>query len=214
VAGAQQVVRADVEISAGLSRPVEDALLSWLETHLERAQAAVLSDYAKGVVTPRLARQMISLARAASVPVIVDAKGRDYGLYRGAIVVTPNLAEAERASGVHIRDEADVVRAGHHLAATVGGAVLITRGARGMQLFDPTRRAQPVEIPAMARDVFDVTGAGDTVAATVAMAVGGGLGLEDAARLATLAAGVVIGKVGTSVVTAAELAVIAARAEN
>lgn len=206
LAGSQHVVRLDSESRDELVAGVEADLLDWALGHLPGAGAVVLSDYAKGVVSPRVAREVITLARARRVPVVVDPKGRDFTRYRGATVITPNVREAEEATGIAVRGDADVRRVGRALLELLGeGAVLLTRGPCGMSLFSSGGPAEPVHIPAVARQVFDVTGAGDTVVATLALALANRVPLVDAARLATLAAGLVVGKVGTSTVTAVEL---------
>lgn len=213
IAGAQQVVRADVESTRPLDDAIRAALLDATAEARRCARMVVLSDYGKGVVNPALAENVLAEARAAGIPVVVDPKGSDYTRFRGATLLTPNQAEAERASGVDVDDDVDLARAGWALADLIGGAVLVTRGSRGMVLFDPARPGGPVVVPARAREVFDVTGAGDTVVATMALALGAGIGLDQAAHLATMAAGVVIAKVGTSVVTPDDLAEFERRAD-
>lgn len=210
VAGFQQVVRADKESCTPLSPSIETDLSEWARCHLSSARAVVISDYAKGAISTRLAQDLITAASARRIPVVVDTKGVDYAKYRGATVLTPNLEEAGRAAGLVIADEGDLCRAGRALVARLGGAsLLITRGAQGMSLFtsDPGSDpgADPLHIEATARQVFDVIGAGDTVASSLALALASGASLLDAAHLATMAAGVVVGKVGTSTVTPAEL---------
>ncbi|HXG08811.1 MAG TPA: D-glycero-beta-D-manno-heptose-7-phosphate kinase [Gemmataceae bacterium] len=204
VAHNQQVVRVDCEQRTPLAAPLENRLLQWIETHLDRADVCVLSDYAKGVVSGRLAEQTIRLARQAGKPVVVDPKGADYAKYRGATVIKPNVAETELFLKAEIRDERSLEEAGARLAEQLeGGAVLITRGPQGMSLFRAGR--PPLHIPSAARDVFDVTGAGDTVIGTLALALAAGGTLEQAAHLANRAAGIVVGKVGTATVTPEEL---------
>jgi D-beta-D-heptose 7-phosphate kinase/D-beta-D-heptose 1-phosphate adenosyltransferase len=206
VAGSQQVVRADVESCDPPDGELEEDLLRWIGKEAAAADAVIVSDYAKGVVTARLAQGAIAAANARHIPVVVDPKGIDFSKYRGATVVTPNLSEAERIAGLTIGDERSLYLAGQALAVQLGeSAVLVTRGARGMSLLMPGANSHPVHIAAAARNVFDVTGAGDTVAAAVALALASGASLADAARLATVAAGIVVGKVGTSTVTQDEL---------
>lgn len=207
VAGIQQVVRADRETCAPLSPDLEAAVADWARGHISCANAVVLSDYTKGVVSSRMAHELITMATAQGIPMVIDTKGVDYHRYAGATVVTPNLEEAGRASGLLITDEDDLGHAAKTLLGMLsGGALLITRGAQGMSLFAPDEPgANPVHIEATARNVFDVTGAGDTVVSGLALALAGGETLTDAAYLATLAAGVVVGKVGTATVTPAEL---------
>jgi D-beta-D-heptose 7-phosphate kinase/D-beta-D-heptose 1-phosphate adenosyltransferase len=204
MAHSQQVARLDVEERAALAQSVEDAVIAAFEKHLVRAEACIISDYAKGVVTPRLAREVVRLARRAGRPVVVDPKGADYTKYRGATVVKPNLHEAERSAKVEISGEATLREAAGRLIELLeGSAVLITRGAEGMSLFRPG--APPWHVPAVVRNVFDVTGAGDTVTGTLAMGLAARGPLEQAIELANQAASIAVGKVGTATVTCDEL---------
>jgi D-beta-D-heptose 7-phosphate kinase/D-beta-D-heptose 1-phosphate adenosyltransferase len=204
VAHSQQVVRLDDEHRTTLPAALEDQLLGWAEAQQSRADVFLLSDYAKGVVTPRLAGRFIQLARQAGKPVLVDPKGTDFLKYRGATVLKPNLHEVERFLNRELHGESDVLEAGARLLEVLpGSAVLVTRGAQGMTLFREGR--PPVHVASAARSVFDVTGAGDTVAGTLALALAAGAPLEQAAAVAARAAGIVVGKVGTAHVTPAEL---------
>ena len=205
VAHSQQVVRVDSERRTPLSAALEDELVEWAANELPAVDACVLSDYDKGVVTGRFAERLMSLARQYSKPVVVDPKGVDYRKYHGATIITPNLQEAERATNGEIKDEADLLKVGKQLSSMLGGsAVLITRGAQGMSLFGGD--GEVVHVPTVARNVYDVTGAGDTVVSTLAMTLAAGATLEQAVRLANLAAGIVVGKLGTALVTVEELA--------
>ena len=204
VAHHQQVCRADRERSDELAKALEDAVVARIAGALRTADALVVSDYQKGVVTRRVMRSAVALARRRRVPVLVDPKVRHFGFYRGATIVTPNLLEAEQASGVRIRDEADLRGAGERLLRSLRcRAVLITRGEQGMSLFEAGRRL--VHIPVAEREVFDVTGAGDTVIATLSLALCAGASLPQAAALANDAAGVVVAKLGTATVSPDEL---------
>ena len=204
VAYNQQIVRVDSEQRAPLRIELEDTLLRWVEKRLAEADACVLSDYDKGVVSPRLAECFIRLACEAGNPVIVDPKGTDYTKYRGATLVTPNVHEAERALNHEINGDSDLLEVGQRVLDILeGSALLITRGSQGMSLF--LNGAEPTHVPAVARNVFDVTGAGDTVVSALALALAAGAAFEDAARLANLAASIVVGKVGTATVTRDEL---------
>jgi D-beta-D-heptose 7-phosphate kinase/D-beta-D-heptose 1-phosphate adenosyltransferase len=204
IAHSQQVVRMDAEQRTPLPAATEDALLRWAERHLRNVDACILSDYAKGVVSTRLAQEFIRRARQAGKPIVVDPKGTDYARYRGATVIKPNIHEVERVLKQEIHDDADLQEAGSRLTALLEGtAVLVTRGARGMSLFRPG--VAPVHIATVAQNVFDVTGAGDTVVATLAIALGAGAPFEQAVLLANRAAGIVVGKIGTATVTLDEL---------
>jgi D-beta-D-heptose 7-phosphate kinase/D-beta-D-heptose 1-phosphate adenosyltransferase len=166
------------------------------------AQVVVLSDYGKGAL--RDAQALIRGARALAKPVFVDPKRTDLDAYRGATVITPNRAEFERAVGA-CRSESQLVERGMNLiAACDWQALLITRGEDGLTLLEHGQ--EPLHVSAQAREVYDVTGAGDTVIAVLAAAHAAGMALADAARLDNVAAGIVVGKLGTATVSAAELA--------
>jgi D-beta-D-heptose 7-phosphate kinase/D-beta-D-heptose 1-phosphate adenosyltransferase len=153
---------------------------------------------------------VLALARKRRVPVLVDPKVRHFALYRRVAVVTPNQAEAEQATGLSLRTAAGVAEAGRRILKMLDcGAVLITRGEKGMSLFERGRR--PLDIPTAAREVFDVTGAGDSVIATLALALAAGARLREAAALANHAAGIVVGKLGTAEASGAEILAAVAR---
>jgi D-beta-D-heptose 7-phosphate kinase/D-beta-D-heptose 1-phosphate adenosyltransferase len=204
IAHHQQVVRADREVAHDVAGSLERALLDRVRAALPTCGALILSDYQKGVVTAGLMKSVLALARRRGVPVLVDPKVRHFALYRRVAVVTPNQAEAEQATGVRILGEADLVEAGRRILRRLGcQAALVTRGEHGMTLFEVARR--PLHIPTAAREVFDVTGAGDTVIATLGLALCAGANLAAAARLANFAAGVVVGKLGTATTTPEEV---------
>lgn len=218
VAQQQQIVRIDREARHPIAGAVAEAMRHAIDAAIDGAatdagggaatgpgsgaQALVLSDYAKGVITPEIARHSIAAARRAGIPVIVDPKRRDFSIYAGATVITPNLHELEAAApGVH---PFDVDRAAESLLGVLdGAALLVTRSADGMTLF--RAGLPPVHVPAIAKEVFDVTGAGDTVVATIALALGAGVAFELAIELASLAAAISVSKRGTSTVSPAEL---------
>ena len=204
IAHHQQVVRADREDASEIGAALEDALGDALRQSVRGAGAIILSDYQKGVVTRRLMKMVLDAARREGIPLLVDPKVRHFALYRGASVVTPNQNEAEQATGVRIRDAAGLYEAGRRILKTLRcRAALITRGEHGMALFEQDRK--PVEIATAAQQVFDVTGAGDTVIATLALALAAGARLPEAAMLANYAAGVVVGKIGTATVSPEEV---------
>lgn len=204
IAHNQQIVRVDAERRQPVSTEVEEALANWIETNLGRVDACIISDYGKGLVSARLAQVLIRAARQSDKPIIVDPKGTDYTKYRGATLVTPNVHEAERAANREVNGDGDLTQVAGQLRNILDdGAVLITRGAEGMSLF--MNGDAPINIPAVARQVFDVTGAGDTVIGTLALALAARANLEQAVRLANVAAGIVVGKVGTAAVTPGEL---------
>lgn len=204
IAHHQQVVRADWESTEDLDHEAEERVLATLDRLISRCDALVLSDYAKGTLTPKVIARAIDLAKTRRAPVLVDPKARRYHLYRGVTLVTPNLIEAERFTGISIRSEADLGQAASAILTDLEArAVLITRGEQGMSLFERDR--EPLHIPTFAREVFDVTGAGDTVIATAALALACGTSLSRAAELANRSAGIVVGKLGTASVLPEEL---------
>ena len=204
VAHNQQLVRFDLERCEGISGALEARICQYVAACIRSASVLVVSDYAKGVVTPRVMTDVLDLANRHHVPVIVDPKVPHISRYKGATVITPNHLEAVQAAGVHGEDEATLLEAGRQLFQRLGcQAILITRGERGMSLFEEGGRV--THIPTVARQVFDVTGAGDTVVATLALALAAGAPMRQAAILANYAAGIVVGMVGTAAVSAAQL---------
>ncbi|MBP2315160.1 D-glycero-beta-D-manno-heptose-7-phosphate kinase [Azospirillum soli] len=197
----QQLLRADAETVAAIDSAEEVMVAA--RTGMLTVGAVILSDYGKGVLTTDLAMQLIHAAREAGLPVVVDPKGDDYSHYRGASVVTPNRKELMQATGMPADTDAEVEAACRFLIDACGiEAIVATRSERGMSV---VTRDRATHLPAEAREVFDVSGAGDTVVATLTAALSVGIDLTDAARLANLAAGIVVGKVGTAVVRAPEL---------
>ena len=203
IAHNQMVVRADREQRAPVNGQVEAQIINAAKTAIENAQALVISDYDKGVVTPRILAEVLPLAYGR-IPVLVDPKLRNFDAYRPATLVTPNHQEALRLTNLE-EDNDDGLRAA---AAIIKerlscDAVLITRGDRGMMLVEGDR--DPVFVETAAQEVFDVTGAGDTVIATLAAALAAGASLTEAAMLANQAAGIVVGKLGTATASAEEI---------
>ena len=201
VAQQQQIVRIDEEKRTPIAGAVADHVKNAIDQRIPTCRAVVLSDYGKGVITAEIAQYAIAAATKARLPVIVDPKHRDFTRYRGATVITPNLHELEAASP---GGAAEPARAAETLLPTLGGtALLVTRSADGMSLY---RSGQAeVHVAALAQEVFDVTGAGDTVVATIALALGAGHSLEQAMELAAVAAAISVSKRGTSTVSPAEL---------
>jgi rfaE bifunctional protein kinase chain/domain len=205
VAHSQQMVRIDHEKPGPVSEAVATELLKGVRTVLPTVRGCVVSDYGKGVLTPAFTRELIAECRAAGVPVVIDPKGTDFDKYRGATLVKPNQLEAGQVLNRVLRTADEVNDAGEEIQRLLGPdtAVLITRGSHGMSLFE--REQSVVHIPAQAREVYDVTGAGDTVASTLSLTLAAGGGLTAACRLASLAAAVVVGKVGTATCSVEEL---------
>ena len=199
----QQVARIDVERSDDLAADIEAAVVAVVEAAAATADAIVVSDYLKGVVTARVMRHVVAAGRARGIPVLVDPKVPHLALYAGATLLTPNHHEAESASHLRIRTADDARRAARVLrdALRVDG-VLVTLGEQGMWLAHDTSDGH---LPALAREVSDVTGAGDTVVATLAAAMAAGATSAEGARLANEAAGIVVTRFGTAVATLDEL---------
>jgi D-beta-D-heptose 7-phosphate kinase/D-beta-D-heptose 1-phosphate adenosyltransferase len=197
------MLRADWEMAAAIDAGSEDALIGHVVKALPRAGAVVLSDYAKGALTPRVIRAVIDAATAAGKPVVVDPKGRDYGIYRGATIITPNRQELADATALPARSDEEIARAAAELGEDLGAqAVLVTRSEDGMTLVG---NAAAIHIPAYPVRVRDVSGAGDTVVAVIAAMLALGAEFEAAMRAANAAAAVVVGKRGTATVSVAEL---------
>jgi rfaE bifunctional protein kinase chain/domain len=210
VAHSQQMVRADREDRSLISESVERQLLARYLEVLPEADAVILSDYDKGLLTPNLLHATIQAARASGKPVCLDPKIRHFLHYRQVDVVTPNQLEAEQASGIEIVDHDSLLAAATRIRELLDCRdVLITRGEQGMSLFDG--EGGVIHIPTTAREVFDVTGAGDTVIATLTLALSVHAPLLEAAMLANLAAGLVVAKVGTAPVSNEELRAVLRR---
>jgi len=204
IAAHQQIVRIDRESREPLSPGCEERLISYLRGHAADYQVILVSDYQKGVLTPAVLAALMAIGRESGIPVVVDPKGNDYVKYRGATILTPNRKEAEAAAGIAIGDAASLEQAAARLIGQADlAALLITRSEEGMSLF--RRDGEPVHIPTMAREVFDVTGAGDTVLAVLGLALAGGWPLPEAAWLANQAAGIAVSKLGTSTVSPDEI---------
>jgi len=204
VAWTQQLLRADREKVAPISGSVREDLLRVLEHAAGGRTVTILSDYAKGVLGDGIAAAAIAIARAAGHAVVVDPKGTDYAPYRGASILKPNRRELGAATKLSVGTEAEVTAAARALIDDFElGAVLVSLSQEGMLLVEAGGAVHHLD--AEAREVFDVSGAGDTVVAVLGAALGAGASLLDAARLANIAAGIVVGKVGTAVVHASEL---------
>ena len=204
VATGQQLLRADEEDIADLDGDIADRLVAAAEAAMAQADVVVLSDYAKGVLTPDVLARLIAAARQRDVPVVVDPKRSNVDLYAGVDVIKPNLQELAAISGSTLGDDAAVAAAAQALSRRLdGAAVLVSRSAAGMSLIRPD--AAPLHLPTQAPEVFDVSGAGDTVVAVAATVIAVGGELDDAARLANLAGGLVVAKVGTAVVSTNDL---------
>jgi len=204
VAQSQQILRADREDRSPISNGIEDRVIAAFNQAISNADAVIISDYDKGLLTPRVLRAVISSARSRSRMVCLDPKIRNFAHYREVDVITPNQNEAERACGVDIADESSLSATALRIRELIGCKnVLITRGEQGMSMLNA--EGEMTHIPTTAREVYDVTGAGDTVIATLALAMSSNAGLNEAAIIANHAAGVVVGKVGAATVSTDEL---------
>ena len=212
LANRQQMLRIDNESRDALSTEVEAQLIKTIQERISDYGVVFLSDYLKGVLTDRVTKAVITAGRSAGIPVVVDPKGEDYRKYSGATLITPNRKEAELATGRFLGDDASLIEGGIALRTELSlDALLITRSAEGMSLFTAE---EVVHVPTRAREVFDVSGAGDTVLALAGAALAVGLSLADAARMANVGAGIVVGKLGTSTVSAAEIAQVLMREQD
>lgn len=203
VAGGQQLLRADREVTTPIHGDSADAVVSAATAALESAGVLIISDYGKGTVTGELVARLIAAAKAAGKPVIVDPKSRDFDRYRGATLITPNLKELGEAANGDLSSEDGIAAAARRLLSGAAiEAMLVTRGAQGMSLITQDTADH---FPSRAREVFDVSGAGDTVLAMLAAGIAAGTPTLEAAQLANVAAGIVVGKTGTAVVYADDL---------
>ena len=209
IASQQQVVRIDEESEAPLTQPERDALMAAIATHLSQAGAVVLSDYGKGVLDEASTAAIIRMARERGLPVFVDPKSPDFSRYRGATCITPNLKELALAAGMPVDTEPRIIEAARHVMARAeAAAILATRSADGMMLIEgptSTHDGAVHTVAARAREVFDVSGAGDTVIATMALCHAAGRSLVAAMHVANAAASVVVSKRGTATATMAEV---------
>jgi D-beta-D-heptose 7-phosphate kinase/D-beta-D-heptose 1-phosphate adenosyltransferase len=203
MSGFHQFVRLDAESSAPLERSVEDAVVAAFEHALDWADVIVLSDYAKGVCTDRVIRAVIEGAARVSKPTIIDPKRRDFSVYRGATLLKPNRRELTEATKLPCVTDSQAHEAARAAIAQTGSAILLTRSEQGMSYF--TDGQAPRHLKTAAQDVFDVSGAGDTVIALAALGLAAKLPVEELMRVANAAAGVVVSKVGTAAVTIGEL---------
>jgi D-beta-D-heptose 7-phosphate kinase/D-beta-D-heptose 1-phosphate adenosyltransferase len=202
--GSHQLMRLDEEVTQPIDHAVAVAVLDRFQAALAEAEVVVLSDYAKGVLSDAVLAEALALAKAAGRLVIADPKRADFAAYRGADILTPNELEARAATGIDAAEDAGAERAGRiALAATQGDAVLVTRSERGLTLV--CRDRPTLHVPTRAREVADVSGAGDTLVAALAVALGSGAQLPQAAALANVTAGISVAKQGTATVSAAEV---------
>jgi D-beta-D-heptose 7-phosphate kinase/D-beta-D-heptose 1-phosphate adenosyltransferase len=205
VANGQQLLRADQEVTHAISADTELDILRRVEGAMDGCGVIILSDYAKGVLSPHVVASIIALAKAKKIIVLIDPKGRDFSTYKGATLLTPNRKELSEVSGSAIRNVQDAEKAARNLVATHNlDGVLAKLGSDGVCLVMRDKDAQ--HFHATAKEVFDVSGAGDSVLAALALALAGGLSYPDAAAISNMAGSIVVGKIGTATVSRDELA--------
>jgi rfaE bifunctional protein kinase chain/domain len=203
----QQVFRADEESTQEASGEIEEKIIRQVRERAASAQVILCSDYLKGVLTARVLQAAFEAGRERKVPVIVAPKDKEAQKYAGANILMPNLRELSRLVGTPMDGDAWLAGSAAHLTRSIGlQALLVTRGSEGMTLFETEEsRLHRVDIPTVARNIYDVTGAGDTALAAFAAGIAAGASREEAAHLANISAGVVVGKRGTAIVTTAEI---------
>jgi rfaE bifunctional protein kinase chain/domain len=204
IAHNQQIVRYDMEGRQELKGTLQKRLLRYVESRIRELSCLVVSDYAKGVVSAALMAELTRMAALRKIPIVVDPKVEHFGYYKGVTVITPNHLEATQAAGLHGDDDRTIDQGGAVIRQRLGcQSVLITRGEKGMSLYEG--EGTPWHLPTQARQVYDVTGAGDTVIGTLALALATGASMREAATLANHAAGIVVGMVGTATVSPKQL---------
>ncbi len=204
IAHKQQVVRIDKEVVDHISSRVISRILNYIKKRINDIDILIIEDYGKGVITPQLLRGIVSLAKRRKKTIAVDPKEDHFSFYRGITLITPNVNEASRATGIKVQNKKSFEEAGRRLLDKLRcKTVLITQGEKGMALFKQGKR--PLYIPTLAQDVYDVSGAGDTVIGAFCLALASGARDAEAAHIANCAAGIVVGKVGIAVVSQDEL---------
>ena len=204
IAHNQQILRVDKEDNRPITEKTEKKLIQYINQVIPGVDGVICSDYHKGILTEKVIKAVICRAKKFKKSVIVDPKSSDFSLYKGAAVITPNLREVARSVPIKVKDKEDLGRAAEYLLnLTKAEAILITQGKDGMSLYQ--NKDKLISIPTVAKEVFDVTGAGDTVISVFSMAVFVGFDYQEAAWLSNMAASVVVGKIGTAVVTMEEI---------
>lgn len=202
IAHTQQVVRLDRENKTPVSNSIRGLLVDAVRSNIDRLDAIIVSDYAKGVVSRELIQEILDLAWGKDIPVCIDPKDGNFPCYHNVDLITPNTKELSQGSGIKIESYEDLLAAAKKIIDELDCKVLlVTRGEQGMSLFDMENEGGPVDIPTMARHVYDVTGAGDTVIATFTLAMISGATPREAAIIANRAAGIVVGEVGSASVS-------------
>ena len=200
----QQILRVDRETKSPIGKNDENKIINFVKANIDKFDVIIISDYLKGVLTRRVLKNIIRIARKHNKPITVDPKGEDYRKYWRSTIIAPNKKEAEVASKIAIKNENDLRKAGKKLLDEIETeAVLITRGKEGMTLFESAGKI--INISARAKEVYDITGAGDTVVSLLGLGIASGLTYKESTEIANIAAGIVVGKVGTATVTPQEI---------
>jgi D-beta-D-heptose 7-phosphate kinase/D-beta-D-heptose 1-phosphate adenosyltransferase len=203
IAGGQQVVRVDREVSHKLSDKKEAKIIDFLEKNVDVFDGIIISDYAKGMITKKLIKKIVELCKKYNKIVTVDPKIENFFYYKEVTTLTPNNKEASSATGINIKDDRSLIKCGNFILKKLGAkSLIITRGEKGMTIFE---NGQVEHLPTVAKEVFDVTGAGDTVISVVSTMLALNASLRESAILSNIAAGIVVGKIGTATVNIDEL---------
>jgi len=203
IAGGQQVVRVDREVSHKLSDKKEAKIIDFLEKNVDIFDGIIISDYAKGMITKKLIKKIVELCKKYNKIVTVDPKIENFFYYKEVTTLTPNNKEASSATGINIKDDRSLIKCGNFILKKLGSkSLIITRGEKGMTIFE---NGQVEHLPTVAKEVFDVTGAGDTVISVVSTMLALNAPLRESAILSNIAAGIVVGKIGTATVNIDEL---------
>lgn len=204
IAHSQQVVRIDREEVDGFPESMIEKIVDYVSSKIREVNAVIIEDYGKGLITSGLVKKLIELGRRYKKIITVDPKKEHFRYYKGVTTITPNKSETESAVGVEIKDDVSLKRAGERLLEKLKTkSILVTLGEKGMCLFEKDKK--PIHIPTMARQVYDVSGAGDTVVASFTLALVSGASFPQAAYIANQCAGIVVGKIGTATATREEL---------
>ena len=199
----QQLLRVDYENREHVHSSIESSIINFLEKNIKNIDVVVISDYAKGVITPEVAKKIIQLAKQNYKPIIADPKPKHKEFYKDVTLMTPNNNEASEMSGIEDGTDETVIKIGNKLMKSLNTNVLITRGEKGMSLFE--KNGSITHIPAKAKEVYSLIGAGDTVVATIALALASGANFNEASMLSNIAAGIKVGKMGTASVSVEEI---------
>jgi D-beta-D-heptose 7-phosphate kinase/D-beta-D-heptose 1-phosphate adenosyltransferase len=199
----QQLLRFDYEKTDGPNKEIEKKIIDFIKQKIDDIDAVIVSDYAKGLITATLMDALLEIVNSKKKILIIDPKPKNIGIYKGATVITPNHKEAFEITNIEDRSDEDMLKIGKILQDKLDSEILITRGERGMTLFE--KDGKVTHIPTKAKEVYEVSGAGDTVVATFTLALASGAATKEAAFIANNAAGITVGKVGTTAVSIAEL---------